>query len=175
MKKAFLTFLLILGTLLLTGCRDDSTADVPSDFLFIMDVKSAGEFDGCVHVNLRINASGRGRYETYNTDCAIEYDTDHMVTYQQSQVIEKGQFKLSDTELEKLWNAINENGFLSLNEDYRMAIGFSYAFIVVESNGQQHMVDNIGVEVPELRAIVEATDTLMPEGINLDYGEGFLP
>jgi len=36
-------------------------------------------------------------------------------------------------------------------------------------------VDNIGVEVPEIKAIVEATNTIMPEGVNLDYGEGFVP
>jgi hypothetical protein len=37
------------------------------------------------------------------------------------------------------------------------------------------MVDNIGVEVPEVRAIVDATDSIMPEGVELDYGEGFPP
>ena len=141
-----------------------------------MDVKSAGEFEGCaVNVNLRIEASGRGRYETYDTDCAIEFDTNHMVTYDRSRVITKGQFKLSDSELEQLWAAINENNFFSLTDDYRMAMGFSYAFVVVEADGQQHIVDNIGMEVPEVRAIVEATDAVMPEGVNLHYGEGFIP
>ena len=171
-----LLILLTLGMLLIAGCSQSNPSAVPSDFLFIMDVKSAGEFEGCaVNVNLRIEASGRGRYETYDTDCAIEFDTNHMVTYDRSRVITKGQFKLSDSELEQLWAAINENNFFSLTDDYRMAMGFSYAFVVVEADGQQHIVDNIGMEVPEVRAIVEATDAVMPEGVNLNYGEGFIP
>ena len=141
-----------------------------------MDVKSAGEFDGCaVHVNLRIEATGKGQYETYDSGCAIEYDTNHMVTYKRGQIIEKGQFRLSDDELKGLWKAIINNNFFDLTEDYRMAMGFSYAFIVIEADGKRHMVDNIGMEVLELKAIVEATDAIMPEGINLDYGEGFFP
>ena len=175
-NQKILPALFIFGTLWLIGCRPKSTANVPSDFLFIMDVKSAGAFEGCdEHVNIKIDSNGRGRYELYDTDCAIEYDTNHMVTYKRSQVLETGTLKIGGTELEGLWEAINQNNFFNLTEDYRMAIGFSYAFIVVQADGQQHTVDNIGMEVPEVRAIVEATDTLMPERFNLDYGEGFLP
>jgi len=168
--------LLSLGIALLSGCSSDKTSALPSDFLFLMDVKSAGDFEGCaVNVNIRIESTGRGRYETYNTDCAIEFDTNHMVTYDRSQVITKGQFKLSDLELEQLWEALNENNFFSLTADYRMAMGFSYAFIVVEADGERHMVDNIGMEVPEVGAIVEATDAIMPEDVDLDYGKGYKP
>ena len=174
--KQKLLIVLALGTLLLTGCRTTNSANVPSGFLFIMDVKSAGVLEGCpVNINIRIDAHGRGRYETYDTDCAIEYNTNHMVTYKRGQVIETGRFQLSDTELERLWDVINENNFFSLTEDYRMAMGFSYAFIVVEADGKQHIVDNIGMEVPEIRAIVEATNAIMPEVISLNYGEGHLP
>jgi len=178
MRTAWINLLslLVLGTALVSGCAAKDTGPVPSDFLFIMDVKSAGEFDGCaVHINLRIEANGRGRYETYDSDCAIEYDTDHMVTYKRGQVIDKDQFILSDAELEGLWKAIIDNNFFDLTDDYRMSIGFSYAFIVVEADGVRHMVDNIGMEVPEVKAIVEATSAIMPEGVSLDYGEGFLP
>ena len=176
LEQTLLVILFTLGTLLLAGCQANNATEVPSDFLFIMDVKSAGGFEGCaVNVNLRIEASGRGRYETYDTDCAIEFDTSHMVTYDRSRVITKGQFKLRDSELEQLWAAIDENNFFSLTEDYRMAMGFSYAFIVVEADGQRNIVDNIGMEVPEARAIVEATDAIMSKEINLDYGEGFIP
>ena len=168
--------LLILGTILITGCATKSASPVPSDFLFIMDVKSAGDFDGCaVHVNIRIDNNGRGKYETYDTECAIEYDLDQMVTYEQSQVLETDRFHLSNIELERLWEAINQNNFFELTDDYRMAMGFSFAFIVVEADGRRHIVDNIGMEIPEIKAIVEATDAIMPEGVNLDYGEGFLP
>ena len=168
--------LLVLGTILITGCATKSASPIPSDFLFIMDVKSAGDFDGCaVHVNLHIDANGRGKYETYDSECAIEYDTNHMVTYQREQVIEKGNFELSGAELDNLWTAINKNSFFNLTEDYRMAMGFSFAFILVEADGRRHIVDNIGMEVPEIKAIVEATDAIMPEGVNLTYGEGFLP
>jgi hypothetical protein len=175
-KQILLIILLVSGILLFTGCRADSTNNVPSDFLFIIDVKSAGDFEGStVHINIKIDANGRGRFELYDTEGAIQFDLNHMVTYQQSQVIEKGQFKFSDDELEGLWNAINENGFFDLTEDYRMAMGFSYAFIVVEADGERHIVDNIGMEVPEVRAIVDATDALMPDRVDLEYGEGYLP
>ena len=174
-KQKLLITLFIFGTLLLTGCEGNVTVNVPSDFLFIMDVKSAGDFEGCINVNIKIDADGKGRYEIYDTGCAIEFDTNHMVTYNRNQVIETGKFKLNDTELEGLWNTINENDFFTLTEDYRMAMGFSYAFIVVEANGGRHVVDNIGMEVPEIRAIVDATDAVLPKEVNLDYGEGFLP
>jgi len=171
-----LLFLLILGTGFVSGCVTKGISPVPSDFLFIMDVKSAGDFEGCaVNVNIRIDADGNGRYETYDTDCAIQFDTNHMVTYDHNQVITNGQFQLSASELEQLWSAINDNNFFTLTDDYRMAMGFSYAFIVVQVNGEQHIVDNIGMEVPEVRAIVEATDAILPEGVGLDYREGFMP
>lgn len=175
-SKKSVVFLLIAGVVLVTGCSLQRTYNVPSDFLLLMDVKSAGDFEDCaINVNIRIDANGRGRYETYDTDCAIEFDSKHMVTYKRSQVLETGRFALSDTELEELWDAINQNNFFKLTDDYRMAMGFSYAFIVVEAEGQRNIVDNIGMEMPEVRAIVEATDAIMPDGIKLDYGEGFLP
>lgn len=175
-KQKSLPTLFILGILLLTGCTTNRPADVPSDFLFIMDVKSAGEFEGnAVNINIEIDSNGRARYEFYDTEGTIQYDLNNMVTYQQNQVIESGMFKLSDTLLEELWKSINENRFFDLTDDYRMAMGFSYAFIVVEADGKQHIVDNIGMEVPEVRAIVEATDAILPDGIDLDYGEGFTP
>jgi hypothetical protein len=170
-----LFILLSLGIALLSACSPVNTSEVPSDFLFIIDVKSAGDFEGCVNVNVRIDAKGMGRYEVYDTGCTIEFDTNHMVIHLPGQVIEKGQFKLSDNELERLWNAIDQNNFFDLTEDYRMAIGLSYAFIAVEADGQKHIVDNIGVEVPEVSAIVEATDAIMPKEVKLGYGEGYLP
>jgi hypothetical protein len=176
MTKILRSFFIILMLLLITSCSTADNSNIPSDFLFIMDVNSAGDFEGRpVNVNIQIDANGKGRYEAYITDGTIKFDTNHMVTYKQEQVIEKGNFKLNDTQLEDLSDAINENNFFNLTDDYRMAMGFSYAFIVVEANGQRHIVDNIGMEVPEIRAIVEATDSVMPEEISLDYGEGFLP
>lgn len=175
-KQKHPIILLILGLIFITGCATKGTSYVPSDFFFIMDVKSAGVFEGCaLHVNIEIDSKGRGKYETYDTGCAITYDPDHMVTYKRSQVVKSGKFKLSAVELEGLWEAINQNNFFELREDYRMAIGFSYAFIMVEADGQRYMVDNIGMEVPEVRAIVESTDAILPEGVNLDYGEGYIP
>lgn len=175
MKKAFLNALLILGVLFIAGCSSNTISSVPSDFLFIMDVQKVGDFEDCpVNVNLRIDAHGSGKYEAYDTDCAIQYDLNHMFTYKQSQVLETGNFKLSDAELKGLWNSINQNNFFNLTDDYRMEIGFSYAFIVVKADGQQHIVDNIGMEVPEIRVIIEAADAVMPEGVSLDYGNGFV-
>jgi len=131
MKKVIFIILLTFSILLVTGCSSNNISNVPSDFLFIMDVKSAEEIEDCVNVNIRIDADGKGHYETYDTGCAIQFDTNHMVTYQQSQVINKGQFKLSKVELETLWEKINANNFFELTDDYRMSMGFSYAFVVV--------------------------------------------
>jgi len=134
-KLKFLLTLLFLGSSFVSGCVTRDTNPVPSDFLFIMDVKSGGNFEGCpVNINIHIDAKGRGKYETYDSDCAIEYNTNYMVTYCRNQVIQKGQFKLSNAELEGFWDAIIENNFFNLIEDYRMAMGFSYAFIVVKAD-----------------------------------------
>jgi hypothetical protein len=40
---------------------------------------------------------------------------------------------------------------------------------------RKHQVDNIGMEVSEVRAIVEATEKIVPQEINFGYGEGFRP
>ena len=56
-----------------------------------------------------------------------------------------------------------------------MEIGLSYAFVVVQADGQRHIVDNIGMEVPEMRAIMEATDAILPKEVNLEYGDGHTP
>ena len=141
-QSKYLAILLTLSVMLINGCTLNNTSNIPSDFLFIMDVNSAGDFEGCIN---------------------------------QSQVIKSGKIKLSNAELEGLWDAINQNNFFNLTDDYRMSMGFSYAFIMVKADGRQHIVDNIGMEVAEIRAIVEATDAVMPEAINLVYREGFLP
>jgi len=176
MSTRFLKPLLILVTISLAGCSPNSISNVPADFSFVMDVSSAEDLADCpVNVNIHIDARGIGQYDYYDTECAIVYDTNHIVTYKQGQILKSGELKLSATELEGLWNAIEQNNFFGLTEDYRMEMGFSYAFIMVEANGQTHIVDNIGMEVPEMRAIVEATNALMPEDVNLEYGEGFIP
>ena len=56
-----------------------------------------------------------------------------------------------------------------------MALGHSYAFLLVQADGQKHMVNNIGMEVPEIREIVEAARHLLPAGVKPDYGKGYIP
>jgi len=89
--------------------------------------------------------------------------------------VETGKFELSDAELEQLWIAIKANKFFELETESQMAIGHSYAFIMVEADGKRHQVDNIGLEMPEMRALVETINAILPEGINLEYGEGYVP
>ena len=179
MSTRFLKHLLVLltlGLISLAGCSSNNIGNVPADFSFVMDVSSAEDLADCpVNINIRIDARGRGQYDYYDTECAIVYDTNHIVTYKQGQILKSGELKLSAVELEGLWNAIEQNNFFGLTEDYRMEMGFSYAFIMVEANGQTHIVDNIGMEIPEMRAMVEATNALMPEDVSLEYGEGFNP
>ena len=173
-KRKYLLVLLILGVILGTGCATKNLSAVPADFSFVMDARSA-EAGNANNVHIKIKAKGEGQYDYYDTRGAIRYDLNHMVTYEADQILKSGKFKLSQAELRQLWQAINQNNFFNLTDDYRMEMGFSYAFIVVEANSQRHIVDNIGMEVPEVRNIVEAVDAIMPEGVNLDYGEGFVP
>ena len=141
-----------------------------------MDVKSARDTEGCpVNIYIKINSNGRGKYEYYDTGCAIEYDSNHVVTHKWSKVVKTGSLKLNEAELELLWDVVNQTNFFNLTEDYRMAMGLSYAFIMVQADGGRHIVDNIGMEVPEIRRLVQATNAIMPEGVTLEYGERLLP
>jgi hypothetical protein len=126
-------------------------------------------------VNVQINAKGEGRYERYTTSGNIQQDENDMVRYKSDQVVEIGEFKLHENDLRRLWQTINENDFFELTGNYHMAIGYSYASIMIEADGRRHQVRNIGMEVPEIRAIVEVANTVLPEGAKLEYGEGHTP
>ena len=175
--KSSVKYLFILITMLVTAtsvCPPGNKAGVPSDFVLILDVTAME--NGLAHnVNIRITADGRGHYERYNTEGVIQSDTAGMVIYGAEQIVDTGKFQLSDAELIQLWRTINDNNFFELEGDYRMAIGYSYAFLKVDANGQSHQVFNIGMEIPEIRAIVEAIKILLPTGVNIEYGEGFTP
>lgn len=171
-------YLLMLITLCLvgaSGCSGDDAGDVPADFAFVIDVESAqdNEAGAAQHVNIQINARGEGRYERYDSGGVIRGDANGRVTYGADQVLAVGEFTLAEDELRQLWAALKENNFFELTGDYRMAMGHSYAFIRVEADGRRHQVFNIGMEVPEIKAIVEATETVLPEGVDLAYREGF--
>lgn len=160
-----------------SGCSgNDSTSRVPSDFVFVMDVRATeDDLAGNIHVNVRIDAKGKGRFEYYDSGSGISYDLNDIVTYDPSQVVKSGKFKLTNEKLGELWGLLNEKRFFELDEHYQVALGYSYAFILVEANGKSHIVDNIGMEVPEIKAIVEEVGTLLPQDINFEYGEGVPP
>lgn len=161
---------IILSLVVVSGCSADSADDVPSDLVFVMDVKHVRDReDPAQNVNVRIDAGGQGRYERYDTGGATRMDANDMVTYNPDQVVQAGEFRLSNKELRQLWATIQENHFYDLTGDYQMAIGHSYAFIVVEANGQRHQVLNIGMQVPEIKAIVEDVGMILPKGIDIEY------
>jgi hypothetical protein len=174
-KQIFLLALVCLS--LTSGCSDeDSPRQVPSDFDFMLDVRSVDEsLAGNIHVNVRLDARGRGQFEYYDSGNGIAYDLNEVVIYDASQVLKKGKFELTDEELRQLWEILNQNHFFELKEQYQMALGQSYAFIKVEANGKRYMVDNIGMQVPEIKAIVEGIGALLPEEIKFEYGEGVTP
>ncbi len=172
-KRLIFFVLIYLCGLILSGCTPANEANIPQDFAFLLDATSADDFGQ--HINIRIDAQGKGYYERYETVGAHGYGTDIMITYAATQIVETGKFKLSTTDLENLWALLEEQHFFELTDDYRMAMGSSFAFIVVEANGYKHKVDNIGMEVAEIKAIVEATSNLLPSGVDLVYREGFLP
>jgi hypothetical protein len=158
---------------LLAGCADPGRAEVPADFLLVVDAESAA--DPAQHVHVRIDGAGHGRYQQYDTGGAIRGDLDGRVVYDQDQVVETGTFTVDPGALEQLWRAIREHHFFLLTGDYRAAQGFSYAYIRVEAQDRRHQVFNIGMEVPAIEAIVAATEAVLPAGVELQYREGFTP
>ena len=172
--KAFQTIaVLMLSIGIVTACSKNQANTVPSDFSLMMDVRMA-DHSIARNINIRIDAAGQGNYEVYNTGGTIQYDQRGIVRYDPRQVVKKGKFNLSKVELERIWDAINENKFFKLSDDYRMEIGYSYAFIMVQAGEKQHKVDNIGVEVPEVRAIVETVRDVVPQDLDFDYVKDFV-
>ena len=170
--KYFLLWMLIM--LPVSGCTMFEKSNAPPDFVFMMDVRTA-EKGSPQNVNIQIHENGKGKYDYYDTGGVIQYDVNDIVTYTKDQVVKEGTFKLSKSELNQLWDAINTNNIFALDDDYRMEIGSSYAFILIWADGKQHIVDNIGMEVPEVRALVEIVQGILPEGVEIDYGEGTIP
>jgi predicted AlkP superfamily pyrophosphatase or phosphodiesterase len=170
-KKMNVAVLLAAAMTVITACTPRTGSGVPADFHMMMDVHDA-DSDTAQNINIQIDASGQVEYEIYSTGGVISYDENDIVRYEKDQVVQNGKFKLTETQLNSLWDAFNDNHFFELNRTYQMAIGNSYAFIMLEADDQKHMVHNIGVDVPEMRALVEAVDAMLPEGIDLDYAEG---
>jgi len=163
-------FVLCVGTL--SSCRTTSATSSPFDFFFILDAHSGNRAE---NIYIQIDGQGSGRFERYDTGGTISYDENHMVVYERNQVVDKGTFQLSAEQVNRLWQAIDKNNFFQLTDDYRMAIGYSYAFISIEANGQKHQVDNIGMEVTEIRTIVETVNSMLPSNAKIVYGEGYVP
>jgi hypothetical protein len=159
---------------LLSGCTQNPESPIPSDFYFMLDVRSADP-GSTQNIHIQIDASGEGTYQYYDTGGVIQYSPDHVVTFDNNQVVRDGAFRCSQTELARLWQAILDQQFFSLADYYEMALGHSYAFPLVQADGQKHMVNNIGMEVPEIREVVESSQVLLPAGVEIEYGEGYIP
>jgi hypothetical protein len=155
---------------------ENKASSVPVDFVFTLDSLS-GQKNSMrnLHVNIWINAQGAGRFEYYDNGGTTSYTTDDILTYAPDQVVKSGKFYLTTRELQQLWDTLNQNGFFELDEHYEAQLGLSYAFFLVKGNGKSHSVNNIGVEVPEIRAIIERVNEILPEDMNLLYREGFTP
>lgn len=163
-----------LLTVFVAGCSTNQVNPVPSDFDFMMDIRSA-EPGSAQNINIRIDAAGEGHFEIYDTEGVLRYDLNDIVTYEADQVVKGGDFELSESQLIQLWGSIDENKFFELTGDYRMAVGHSYAFILVQADGKRNRVDNIGMEVPEIRTMVEKLQAILPQGLDIEYGEGYVP
>ena len=172
-KTIFSLMILMLCAVGISGCVTELNSNVPSDFSLTLDAYSARQQQK--NVNIQIDAQGKGHYEIYNNGGVIRMDEDSKVVYERSQVTESGNFQLSAKQADDLWGTINKNYFFQLTDDYRMQIGLSYAFIQVEANGQIHQVDNIGMEVPEIRAIVEIVNSMLPSEASIVYRDGQMP
>ncbi len=174
MKKFTAALLLLISILHLSACSTHVSANVPSDFYMLMDVRDP-ERDAAKNVNIRIHANGKVEYDIYETGGVIHYDENDVVTYEQSQIVQHGKLRLTATQMDALWKALSDTRFFELAHKYQMQIGNSYAFILVEAGGKKHTVDNIGMEVAEMRALVETVIGMLPEDVNIEYGEGYTP
>ncbi|HEX5837059.1 MAG TPA: hypothetical protein VFY26_04455 [Anaerolineales bacterium] len=159
---------------LISGCSQNPVSHIPADFYFMLDIRSAGP-GNTQNIHIQIDASGEGTYQYYDTGGVIHYDPDHVVTFDNDQVVREGAFHCSQAELARLWQAIQDQQFFNLADDYQMALGHSYAFLLVQADRQKHTVNNIGMEVPEVREIVESARQLLPAGVEPEYGEGYIP
>ena len=173
--RKFLFFLLALSLVLNGACTPrEKPAAIPADFVFVLDARAReNQPRGSQHFHILIDSHGAGRFDGYNPKGVLHYDMNKMVTYDPSQVVRTGTFELTNKELNRIINLLDENHFFTLKENYQMELGDSYAFLMVQMNGQKHIVDNIGMEVPEIRAIVEGVNILLPDEIDLQYGKGF--
>jgi len=163
----------ILFLLLIPSCTPPAMPHVPEDFDFVLNVRQKDRPG--YHYHIHINAKGKGTYVLYNSQGTIEYDPDGMIVIPLLRVKKWGSFSLKKIQMTALLQTLDDNTFFDLAEDYQMEIGHSFAFIQATIDGQEHTVDNIGVEVPELRAIIENIDRLLPAKIKVDYGEGYKP
>lgn len=170
MKK----ILLLTIMMLLSACSTPVTENIPSDFYMMMDVRDS-DSEIAQNINLRIHANGNVEYDVYATGGVIHYDESDVVSYEKSQIVRDGEFRLTAAQMETLWKTVNDEHFFELSDKYEMQIGYSYAFILIEAEGKKHMVDNIGMEVSEMRALVETVAAMMPDDINFEYGEGYIP
>jgi len=174
-KQNFILVALFL-TLISACSAEPKTNSVPADFVFTMDALSQEKNSmRNLHVNIKINSRGAGYFEYYDNGGTISYTPDDIITYEPDQVVKSGKFRLTDSELEQLWDILNTNHFFELDGHYEAQLGSSFAFIMVESNGKSHMINNIGVEVPEIRAMIGNVDEILPETISLEYRKGFTP
>ena len=173
--RKFLFFLLALSLALSDACTPkEKSAAVPADFVFVLDARGReNQLRGSQHFHILIDSQGAGRFEGYDPQGVLHYDMNKMVTYDPSQVVRTGTFELTNKELNRIITLLKENHFFALKESYQMELGDSYAFLMVHMNGQQHIVDNIGMEVPEIKAIVEGVNIFLPDEIDLQYGKGF--
>jgi len=171
-------FFLVLSVLFLTlngACTPkEKPASIPSDFVFVLDARGRQNHPrGSPHFHILIDSQGAGRFEGYDPQGVLHYDMNKMVTYDPSQVVRAGTFELTNKELNRLIALLDDNDFFALKESYQMELGDAYAFIMVRMNGRQHIVDNIGMDVPAIGAIVEGVNALLPDEIDLQYGKGF--
>ena len=166
--------LVALSMVASSGCTAPPARSVPPDFTFILDAHSP-EGKTLLYMRIKINSEGEGHFERYDTGVSIGLGQDGTVVLEIDQLVDTGGFLLREHQVDELWQTIDEHDFFQLTGDYRMAIGYSYAFIRIEADGQSHQVFNIGMEVPEIRAIVEEVSSILPSDVVLVYGGGPWP
>lgn len=107
---------------------------------------------------LEIRSNGNGRFTRYLPD-ALEPP------------VEQTNFKVSDTQLEALWTAIQQYDFFSLEPRYADSdiVDGAFASLTITAQGRTHQVEVENISVPRFQDLLKAINRITPSGMDLRY------
>jgi len=149
----------ILARSLFVGCHTKQNMmqnHYPKD---LQVVGSAGSLlPGQENRTLEIRSNGNGRFTRYLPDDL-------------GPPLAQTTFKMSDTQLEAPWTAIQQVDFFSLEPRYASTDIFDGAFasLTITARGRTHQVEVENISVPRFQDLLKAINRMTPAGMDLRY------